>query len=183
MKIALDEIQRHDHACVSFHLDTEFIDYAFRNVQTAVRRHECGLVIAPALLQERISERLALAGLDPERLLATGQLNFISPDAFYLAGGSFDADRIIEGVERSIQGMLRKGFSGLRGIGGVYDAVAEGKIDPVKLIAYEIKAQALFHQYPVSGICAYRRPSIPDSLYDQIVQIHPYQVLRTLSLS
>lgn len=183
MKIALSDLQRHDHACMSFNLDSEFVDYAARIVQTGVRGRESCLVIAQPNLQDRISERLALVGLDPERMVMRSELNFVTPDSFYLTGGNFEIERLIERIERMLQDLLRKGFAGVRGIGGVDDGIARKKMEPDKMIDYEMQVQSVFHKYPLCCVCAYRRSVVPDGFYEQIVQLHPFQVLHTLSLS
>lgn len=61
--------------------------------------------------------RLAEAGLDVDRMLAWGQLQFRAAEEHYLPDGVFDPRSQIESARRALTEATRDGFEGLRSVG------------------------------------------------------------------
>jgi hypothetical protein len=181
MKISCGEMERHDHACVLFDADEEFIVCATSLVRRGVAARERCIVITDEIPAERIRKHLALLDLRPQALEAEGSLCFGRFRDFYLPGGIFSPSATVHGALQAIRTALKAGYAGVRGIAELGPSLRD--IPFADFLAYEAAVQELFFQCPVSGLCAYRRDCVEESRRDSVIEIHPFQIIKTLNFS
>ena len=181
MKISSSEIQQHDHSCAFFSSDDEFVSYAVTLVRKSVHSKEQCIVVTDEVSPEQIKKHLSLLSLSPERLIDEKQLLFGRFKDFYLGAGGFSGKALIRTYSRMVRASLQSGFRGLRGIGEIgRSSVALNFSD---FIDYEMEVQELFFQYPFSAICAYRRCYFDEHAAQRVAEIHPFQIIKSLSQS
>ena len=103
---------------------------------------------------------LAAAGVDVSYEFKRGSLILTSEQA-HIHGSVFDADGMLETLERSVRDALAEGYAGLFATGDMTWEFGPDQ-DVGKLVRYEVKLEELFRKYPeLSGICQYHADSLP----------------------
>lgn len=115
---------------------------------------------------------LAAAGVDVAHELKKGNL-VLSAEQGHLTEGSFDIDRMIDGLETAINRAIDDGYEGLWATGDMSWEFGAKK-DFSKLMQYERRLEKLFHKYPaLGGVCQYHRDSLPKEAVLQGLMAHP----------
>jgi DcmR-like sensory protein len=128
-----------------------------------------------------IQSYLAAAGIDVARETARTALITSSETAAH--NGSFDADRMLEMLERSLDQALKAGFRGLWASGDMTWEFG-AKPDFLKLLEYEWRLENFFQEHPeFEGVCQYHADTLPASVTKQGMISHSSLfVNETLSL-
>jgi hypothetical protein len=133
--------------------------------------------------------QLHAAGTDVDQEIARGALLLVGDNAYFV-NGRFDADRMIQALDESVQVALDDGFAGLFATGDMsWELGATHEL--AKLLDYEWKLEHLFHKHAaLSGICQYHCDLLPPeavreglvshaSLFisDTIARLNPHYVV------
>lgn len=110
-----------------------------------------------------LRDYLSSAGIDVEQRIAEGAL-ILSSEQEHLAGGRFDADRMLNMLERAIDQAVGDGYKGLWACGDMAWELGR-RYDADQLLEYEWKLEGIFRRRPeLSGICQYRADTVPRDL-------------------
>jgi anti-anti-sigma factor len=147
------DLSIHDHLCFVYGDHTEAQQALLEYVVAGLARRERVCVLADTA-DATIDADLRSVGVPVDALADAGVLIFGSAEEAYLAGGSFDADRTLERYAEAARAAVAEGFTGLR-------AYAESQFllgRPDSLAAwpaYELRADLLATQLPITAVCAY----------------------------
>jgi signal transduction histidine kinase len=102
---------------------------------------------------------LALRGLDVDEEVRRGAL-VLSSDRSYLDRGAFDPCALVAMLSGMIDGAVTDGFAGLCATGDMSWEFGPDK-NFERLLEYEVLIERLIQEKPFTGICQYRRDSVP----------------------
>jgi hypothetical protein len=115
---------------------------------------------------------LALAGINVTQEIAKGSL-VLTSEQNHLAGGHFDVDRMIRGLEEAVQLALADGYKGLWASGDMSWEFGPQK-EFGKLLEYEWRLEEFFQREPaLHGICQYHKESLPRQAMQDGLVSHP----------
>ena len=117
--------------------------------------------------------RVAIPELDG--YLATGQLEIIPHDAWYLIGGVFNIDAVLGEWCRKADIALAKGYCGLR---ATSDAACLQEDHWADLEVYEERVQASLHSQKIIALCSYPLRQCSASQFLQAVNSHDGALVR-----
>src|SRR5262249_8878409 len=112
------------------------------------------LAIAEPGLRGEHLRRLAEAGIDVERAIATGQLELRSWHDAYLRGERFDQDAMLALVVDVIQASAAAGYPSTRFLGHMEWALLD-RPGVENLLEYETRLNYVLHPYAHPVVCAY----------------------------
>ena len=109
------------HLCQFYETKQDLIDILVPYFAEGLRSNEACMWVTSAPLEEADAlEALTKAVPDIDRFLATGQLLILPYTEWHMKGGTFDADRVMEGWLDKEQEALNHGFEGLRLAGNTF---------------------------------------------------------------
>jgi hypothetical protein len=112
--------------------------------------------------------------LDIETPLRTGQLELLSSDTAYLAGGHFSTDRMLDFWESNVSRAVGpSGFSFVRSVGEMTWALRDMPgVD--QLVRYEARLNRFLPRYPQVILCLYDLERFTDGqILMEMLKTHP----------
>lgn len=143
-----------EHLCLAFADDDEQRRVVTTYLRRGLERGERVLYFADQRAPERVLDWLGVAGTDPGPAVATGQLQVTTAGDSYLAAGSFDADAMVDALQREIASSLAVGYTGLR-VSGEMGWALRDVPGADRLGEYEAKVNSVFAGRPASAVCQY----------------------------
>lgn len=132
--------------------------------------YRCLYLNSPAMVAG-MQSCLAASGVDVSLELKMGSL-VLSTEQSHIDHGVFDPDRMLEGLEQSVQQALDDGHAGLFAAGDMTWELGPDKNIP-RLLQYEWKLEQLFRKYPgLSGVCMYHSDTLPGELVKHGAAMH-----------
>jgi hypothetical protein len=122
---------------------------------------------------EQVTNPLSLV-LDIETPLRTGQLELLSSDTAYLAGGHFSTDRMLDFWESNVSRAVGpSGFSFVRSVGEMTWALRDMPgVD--QLVRYEARLNRFLPRYPQVILCLYDLERFTDGqILMEMLKTHP----------
>ena len=133
-------------------------------------RHRCLYLNSPPMVAGMRSY-LAAAGVDVAHEVEKRSL-ILSSDQGHLAGGSFDADLMLQALEEAVQQAHNDGYEGLWATGDMTWEFGSRK-NMANLLQYEWKLEDLFRRQPsLCGICQYHVDTLPPEAVRQGLLAH-----------
>jgi PAS domain S-box-containing protein len=109
------------HLCQFYESKQDLIDILVPYFAEGLRSNEfCMWVTSPPLEVDEAKEALKKAVPALEDYLRKGQIVIISYSDWYLLGGKFDCDRVLQGWVEKEENALKRGFEGLRLTGNTF---------------------------------------------------------------
>ena len=171
----LFRFQHGDHACVFYKNEDFLLEVLTPYVADGLRRHErCFCVQAPQVLK-RLEMDLAFIGVNVEREIKRGALDFYTPSQVYLRSGAFEPEILMDMLIRSVDESVKGGFSGFRSAGELSWAM-EGSHDCSQLLGYEAMVQNSFPGKPAIGMCQYPMNRFPTDVLQKTLDHHRYSL-------
>ena len=173
----LNAFQHGDHICSIYDTEEEQLTTAAAYIADGIGRGERGLYAAEsgdALLRFRAA--LGAIGLDAGALSARGVLIELTYAEAYLAGGRFDAERMLKMVSDVIDQALADGFTGLRACGDMSWLLA-GAPGSGQVGEYEARLNRVFSGARAGALCQYNRKRLPPSEIDMALITHSTAVV------
>jgi len=132
-------------------------------------------IVEPGLRDEHL-RRLAEAGIDVERVIATGQLELWSWHDSYLRGERFDQDDMLALVEDVIQSSAAAGYPVARLLGHMEWALLD-RPGVEDLLEYETRVNYLLYPYANPVVCAYDLSRFGAQVAMDAMRTHPMVII------
>ena len=117
----LGEVPWGTHFCLFYTTKEDLLDLLVPYFKTALENHEfCLWVAATPLEVQEARQAMSEKVPDFERYETEGQIEFVTHTGWYLSGGNFDAQRVIEMWIDKLNQALAKGYAGMRSMGNTF---------------------------------------------------------------
>lgn len=173
---SLFQFRHGDHLCVFYRSEEALMEVLSPFIAEGLRKGErCFCVQRPEIFQ-RLEYDLRFIGVDVDSVRKIGALEFHSADDVYLPGARFEPAIMVDMLLRSIEGSLKRGFSGFRSAGDLSWAV-EGRNECSQLLGYEALVEECFPGKPATGMCQYPIKSFPPEILKSILGLHRQRIV------
>lgn len=170
--VAGTPLDRYFHVCAFFDSrDQEYSTLASFYLE-GLEAGEKALHIVDPVLHADHRRRLVHLGVDVAEREACGQLELLSPDDTYLAGGEFAPDKMLATVDSALALAKQSGFPRTRLMGNMGWALA-GKPGSDRLIEYEARVNEVLSRTRQPAICVYDTALLSGSTMLDILRSHP----------
>jgi MEDS: MEthanogen/methylotroph, DcmR Sensory domain len=173
---SLFQFRHGDHICVFYRSEDSLMEVLSPYIAEGLRKGERCFCVQRDEIAKRLEYDLRFIGVDVDSARKIGALEFHSADKVYLAGGRFDSTAMMDMLLCSIEGSLKKGFSGFRSAGDLSWAV-EGRNECSQLLGYEALVEDCFPGKPATGMCQYPIASFPPDLLKSILRLHRQRIV------
>jgi MEDS: MEthanogen/methylotroph, DcmR Sensory domain len=172
VRLAGSELGTHPHICAFFHDEQEEARVLLPFIKEGL---ECGdkamHVVDPVVCRQHV-QHLESQGLAIAQAEQRGQFEVHGWDEFYLAGGSFDQDRMLATIEQVLIGARRDGFRRTRTVCHMEWALEEHPgVDQV--IEYESRANLMWARVSDPVICVYDLRRFSGGVVMGVLRAHP----------
>lgn len=128
-------------------------------------------IVDPALIADHL-ERLKAAGIDTDGCRQCGQLDVLSWDDAYLAGGSFDQDRMLGAINGVIAAGRESGYPRMRIMGNM-GWTLKGNPGTEQVLEFESRVNDVLTESRQLAVCVYDSSSMSGALMMDILRSHP----------
>ncbi len=147
------EIPWGTHLCQFYQTKQDLIDILVPYFAQGLQSNEyCMWVTSPPLEAAEAEEALRKAVPNLDTYLSKGQISIVSYNDWYLQGGSFDAERVLQRWVERETAALKHGFAGLRLAGNTF--WLERKLWQ-NFVNYEEALNKLINQHKMLALCNY----------------------------
>jgi two-component system, chemotaxis family, sensor kinase Cph1 len=165
-------VKQGDHICALFQTEEEQLSIAAGYVADGLRRGErCLYVTESAAGLERFREVLEALGVDTAAALKRGALVQATSAETHLAGGRFDAERMLGMLNDAVEAALNDGFQGLRTCGDMSWLLGNPE-GADQVVEYEAFLNQFFKGVRATGMCLFDRARLPPALIDHALATH-----------
>ncbi len=141
------------HLCQFYESKKDLIDVLVPYFAEGLRSNEfCMWVTSSPLEASEAEEALRKAVPDLDAYLRKGQIEIVSYENWYLLGGKFDADRVLQGWVKKETDALKHGFEGLRLTGNTF--WVERSLWK-SFVNYEEAVNSVIGQHRMLALCTY----------------------------
>jgi PAS domain S-box-containing protein len=164
------------HFCQFYKTKQDLIDILVPYFKAGLEDNEfCMWVTSEPLILDEAQEAMkgAVAGFD--EYLRRGQIEIIPYDEWYLLGGTFDDDRVLDGWVNKLEQALAKGYAGLRLTGNTFwlernhwQAFTE----------YEAKVNNVIGRYQMMAACTYNLDRCDGTAVIDVVKNHQFALVK-----
>jgi PAS domain S-box-containing protein len=164
------------HFCQFYKTKQDLIDTLVPYFKAGLEDNEfCMWVTSEPLMVAEAEEAMRKAVNDFDEYLRRGQIEIIPYNEWYLLGGTFDDDRVLNGWVSKLEQALARGFSGLRLTGNTFwlernhwQAFTE----------YEAKVNNLIGKYRMLAICTYSLEKCDGTAVIDVVKNHQFALIK-----
>jgi hypothetical protein len=165
-----------DHACVFYQSEDSLVETVIPYLVEGLQKREKCLSVQEPLLMRRLAGELRRGGIDVDREIERGALEFRSDTDTYRPDGTFRHADIARMVTESVEDSLRKGFRGFRSVGDLGWA-ANARIDGEELVKYEHRVAKCFAHRAFTGMCSYPAKRFAPKTLSAIRDAHTINVV------
>jgi len=141
------------HLCQFYQTEEDLADILVPYFKSGLENNEfCMWVTSEPLVEEHAREAMRKAMPDFDRYLEKGQIEIVAHDQWYLKGGVFDLQKVLDSWIDKLDHALKQGYDGLRVTGNT--AWLE-KRDWGSFRDYEAEIDRVIGGYPMIVICTY----------------------------
>ena len=176
VQFAGDTLGRQRHICAFFNS----VDEEHRVLRSFIRDGldggEKGFHIVDPELRDEHLKRLAGAGINVERAIATGQLEVRPWQEAYLCGDRFNQDAMLALIEEVLQSGAATGYPLTRLLAHMEWALLD-KPGVDDLVEYETRLNYVLPKYDDPVICTYDLSKFGSSVAMDIMRTHPVVII------
>ena len=144
--------------------------------RAGLRNNEfCFWVVPGAEAKESCRTALTTGDPDIEKRIEDGQIEIVCPEDWYLKGGEFDADRVLNGWTAKLDHALKTGFDGIRVAG---DTSWLSNRDWAAFAVYEKRVGDLFENAKCMAICCYKLDCCDSAGVIDVVSNHQITMIK-----
>jgi hypothetical protein len=159
-----------DHICVFYRTETALLEILTPYIAEGLRKNERCFCVQSNEVIRRLTLDLQFIGINVEREISRGSLQFYTENEIYFAGGAFDGEGMIRRLMRSIEEALKAGFSGFRSAGEL--TWAAGETFCKQVVGYEQMVQQCFPGKTAIGLCQYRMSAFEPEVLEALLETH-----------
>jgi anti-anti-sigma factor len=167
----VDDLRPGDHACLTFTDADERLDIVAAFVLDGLKSGQKVVCYTDQVSPDDLTGQLADRGLPVGDAVTAGRLEVSSSGESYLAGGAFDAGRMMDTLAAQISRSEREGYTGLR-----LSADMCWALRPVaglqQLVDYESEVAQLFAGGRAMAVCQYDRDRFDPVTLSSITAAH-----------
>ena len=164
------------HFCQFYRTSQDLLDILIPYFVAGLEANEFCMWVTSSPLDKAAAEK-ALAEAVPgfERYVRDGQIEIIPHDAWYLAGGGFDAKRVLDAWAAKLQKALARGFEGLRLSGNTFWLEKE---DWRAFTDYEAAVDEVIGRCRMLALCTYSLDRCGANEVLDVVSNHRFALVR-----
>jgi signal transduction histidine kinase len=166
------------HICCLFGSEAEHRALLAPFMRHGLERYEKVLTIVDAHTAEQVLAYLSADGVQVNPFLQNGQLTILDADAFYIRGGVFDPEGMLELLRAETQRAIEGGYSALR-VSSEMSWALKGLPGSERLIEYEARLNAFFPGSGCLSLCQYDRRRFDPLVLLDVLETHPLAVIGT----
>jgi PAS domain S-box-containing protein len=164
------------HFCQFYQTKQDLIDILVPYFKAGLENNEfCMWITSEPLMVAEAQEAIREIVKDFDEYLRKGQIEVISYDEWYLLGGTFNDDRVLDGWVSKLEQALARGYSGLRLTGNTFwlernhwQAFTE----------YEAKVNNVIGQYRMLALCTYSLNKCDAAAVIDVVKNHQFALIK-----
>jgi PAS domain S-box-containing protein len=164
------------HFCQFYQTKQDLIDILVPYFKAGLEDNEfCMWVTSEPLMVAEAEEAMRKAVNDFDEYLLRGQMEIIPYNEWYLLGGTFDDDRVLNGWINKLEQALARGYSGLRLTGNTlwlernhWQAFTE----------YEAKVNDVIGKYRMMAACTYNLDKCDGAAVIDVVKNHQFALIK-----
>ena len=142
------------HLCQFYETKQDLIDLLVPYFAEGLRNNEfCMWVTSPPLEVDEAKDALRDAVPDLDQYIRNGQIEILSYTDWYLLGGTFDSERVLQGWVEKEKAALKRGFEGLRLTG---NTLWVDRDLWKSFVDYERAINSVIGDYRMIALCTYR---------------------------
>jgi len=147
----LGEMPWGTHLCAFYESKDDLFDLLLPYFRAGLKNDEFCMYVASGP-QDRDDVEEGMRGQGLGRYLEKGQMQIIPQEGWYLKGGVFDAQRVLNGWVEKREGGRASGYDGIRVMGNMSWL---DKVDWRTLADYEAQANRSFNGHRMIAVCSY----------------------------
>jgi hypothetical protein len=140
-------------------------------VATGLRASQRCVWVSPPAAADAFRASLAEIGGDLPTLEASGQLFVVSDIEFYLEGGVFDPDRMMELLTTLLEDGQRQGYGAMR-VAADVSGIEPSKVDRGLWYQYESQLTDRIAGLPLIHVCQYQRRQVSGDMIVTALRTH-----------
>src|SRR5262245_4022851 len=169
-------LREHSHVCAFFN----DVDEQHRVLRSFIRDgldagEKAFHIVDPSLLDDHL-KRLAEAGIDVERALASGQLEVRPWEEAHLTGGGFDQYGMLALVEDVLVSNAAAGYPVTRIVADMEWALLD-KPGVADLVEYESRVNHVLGKYNAPVVCSYDLSRFGAAVVMDVMRTHPNVII------
>ena len=164
------------HFCHFYETAADLLDLLVPYFTAGLQSNEFCMWVTSEPLKAAEAEkalRKALPGLDD--YIRKGQIEILDYSEWYTKGGSFDADRVLDGWVEKERSAIEKGFDGLRLTGNTFWLE---KSNWKSFTDYEAKVNGVIGQYRMIALCSYALDKCGPHEFMDVVHNHQFALVK-----
>ena len=167
----LFQFKQGDHICVFHRNEDSLMDALSPYIAEGLRKEERCFCVQQPHIAKRLEHDLRFIGVDFDKAVKSGALEFHRIEDAYLPGGIFEPQKMMDLLTNTIEDSVKKGFSGFRSAGDLSWA-ADGPDECRQLLGYEKMVEECFPGKPATGMCQYPIESFSPQVLDRVWRLH-----------
>ena len=169
----LDLVRWGTHAAQLYNTKNELTEVLVPYIEKGLEQNELCVWVTSEMSQEEVRDALAKKIPRLQKYTSKGQLQLLSYKDWYLPGGYFDMQYVLNSGAKKYQEALSNGYSGLRITGNV-SWLEQSDWD--SFMEYENLVNSVFYNYKVLLICVYKESKCNiDNIVD-VMNTHRYVI-------
>ncbi len=166
----LFQFQHGDHICVFYRTETALLEILTPYIAEGLRKGERCFCVQTNEVIRRLSMDLQFIGVNVEREMARGALEFHTENEVYFENGGFDGNAMIRRLMHSIDESAKAGFTGFRTAGELTWAAADTHCKQV--LGYEKMVEQSYPGKRAIGLCQYRMSAFDPKVLESLLETH-----------
>ena len=164
------------HLCQFYQTKEDLIDILVPYFKAGLESNEfCMWITAEPLNEEDAKEAMEKAMPGFSKYLKRGQIEIISYKDWYVKGGAFDCDRVLQGWTSKLEKALKKGYAGLRLTGNTFWLE---KKEWNTFTDYEEAMNEVIGKYKMIAVCTYSLDKCnPNEIID-VIRNHQFALIK-----
>ena len=166
------------HLCQFYQTKEDLIDILVPYFKAGLESNEfCMWVTAEPLNTEEAKKALEKSVPDFSKYLKSGQLEIISYKDWYVKGGTFNCDRVLQGWTSKLEQALKNGYAGLRLTGNTFWLE---KADWNAFTDYEEAVNNVIGKYRMIAVCTYSLEKCNANEIIDVIKNHQFALVKRL---
>ena len=164
------------HFCQFYGTKSDLVEILVPYFKAGLEQDEfCMWITSPPLGAREAREALARAMPDLDSYERRGRIEILPHTEWYLAGGSFDQDRVLKGWVDKLEAALARGCAGLRLSGNTFWLE---KKDWRGFAEYEAAVDAVLGQYRMLALCTYSLDRCGAAEVADVIRNHQFALIK-----